>query len=223
MAGKESTFLNMTLTLFLISAVASLALGYIYNLTLEPIKQSKENKLKTAIGLVVPLAGNEGATIEEQDITSSDGLSNLKFYRVKNNDSIVGTAVRTISKNGFGGEIVVMVGFDNNGNIIDSDILEHKETPGLGDKSCKSTSDWNNQFKNKNPKSFILKVKKDGGDVDAITAATITSRAYCDALQRAYDTFVANTNSINAKDVVDNQVHQTDTTKHNIEGGINNE
>ena len=69
---------------------------------------------------------------------------------------------------------------------INITVLEHKETPGLGTKMTEPL--FKNQFIQKNPSEFILKVKKDGGPVDAITAATISSRAFCDAVQRAYNT-----------------------------------
>ena len=70
--------------------------------------------------------------------------------------------------------------------------MQHKETPGLGDKTDSKKSNWNKQFREKDPSKFSLVVSKDGGDVDAITAATISSRAYCDAVQRAYDVFIEN-------------------------------
>ena len=73
--------------------------------------------------------------------------------------------------------------------IIGYEVLECKETPGLGDKMDIKKSQFPVQFMNKNPIDFELKVTKDGGDVDAITAATISSRAFCDAVQRAYETF----------------------------------
>ena len=85
-----------------------------------------------------------------------------------------------------------MVGLLPDGSINNISVLEHKETPGLGDKMQKSKSTWSDQFNGKNPANYKLKVTKDGGDVDAITAATISSRAYCDAVQRAYDTFKSN-------------------------------
>lgn len=189
MAKKESSFINMTLTLFVITAVAGVALGYVYNITKDPIQKAKEEKLKTAINIVVP--GADKGTIEEKIVPADGG--DLAFYTVKVNDEIIGTAVKTFSKNGFGGLITVMVGFDKEGKIIDSNVLEHKETPGLGDKSGKSVSSWNEQFKGMDISQMpgqLIKVKKDGGTVDAITAATITSRAYCDAVQRAYDNYI---------------------------------
>ncbi len=79
-----------------------------------------------------------------------------------------------------------MAGFKPDGTIINITVLEHKETPGLGTKMTEPS--FKDQFMDKNPVEYELKVKKDGGPVDAITAATISSRAYCDAVQRAYNT-----------------------------------
>ncbi len=83
-----------------------------------------------------------------------------------------------------------MVGLLPDGSIYDVAVLEHKETPGLGDKMEKRKSNWGDQFKGKDPKLFNVSVTKDGGDVDAITASTISSRAFCDAVNRAYNTYM---------------------------------
>ena len=85
-----------------------------------------------------------------------------------------------------------MVGFSPEGEIINISVLDHKETPGLGDKMQKDKSEWSNQFNGKNPANDNLVVTKDGGLIDAITASTISSRAYCDAVQRAYDIYMKN-------------------------------
>lgn len=82
-----------------------------------------------------------------------------------------------------------MVGFLPDGTIHRVETLSHNETPGLGDKIDRSKSDFSVQFEGKNPRTFRLAVRKDGGDVDAITASTISSRAYADALTRAYHVF----------------------------------
>jgi len=79
-----------------------------------------------------------------------------------------------------------MAGFMPDGTIAGISVLDHKETPGLGTKMTEPG--FKGQFTGKNPGEFMLKVKKDGGQVDAITAATISSRAFCDAVQRAYNT-----------------------------------
>lgn len=192
MAKKESTFLNMVLTLLIVTGVAATALGYVYKFTKTPIEAAKSNKLKEAINVVV--AGASESEIKEYEVTPATGKENLTFYEVIKDGNNIGTAVKTYTDNGFGGKVWVMVGFDANGKILDTDVLEHKETPGLGDKTSKSVSTWNSQFIDKDPKSYKLIVKKDGGDVDAITAATISSRAYCDALQRGYDAFMKHKN-----------------------------
>lgn len=187
MAKKESTFINMFLTLLIISGVGSVALAGVYLFTKEPIAIEQEKKLKQAIDLVVP--GASAGEIEIKEVPVEGGAP-LIFYNVKKDGKYIGTAVKTYSNNAFGGTMTVMVGFDEKGKIIDSDVLEHKETPGLGDKTAKVTSNWNTQFKGWDMSKQPFVVKKDGGQVDAITAATISSRAYCDALTRAYNSFM---------------------------------
>ncbi|MCD4697376.1 MAG: RnfABCDGE type electron transport complex subunit G [Bacteroidales bacterium] len=192
MAKKESSFLNMVLTLFAVTAVAALALGAVYNVTKEPIAIAKRLKIEKAIGEVLPEFDN----ITEYKILpeGGKGKDSLTFYKATKADEEVGTAIRTYTDEGFSGRFWIMVGFVDGDVISGTSVLEHKETPGLGDKMDarksfkKSTGmSWPDQFKNKNLKEFKLMVKKDRGDVDAITAATITSRAFCDATQRAYD------------------------------------
>ncbi|NOX86720.1 MAG: RnfABCDGE type electron transport complex subunit G [Chlorobi bacterium] len=181
---KESNFLNMVLTLFIVAVVAALALGGVYSLTKEPIAIAKQKKLEAAIKAVLP----DFDTIIETKVPDKSGDS-LTFYYAEKKGKKVGTAIKTFSKEGFGGEIDILVGFLDDGTISNTVVLAQKETPGLGDKMSKSKSDFPDQFIGKNPATFKLYVKKDGGDVDAITAATISSRAFCDALRRAYETF----------------------------------
>jgi electron transport complex protein RnfG len=99
-----------------------------------------------------------------------------------------GAAVKT-SEGGFGGKIDMMVGFAADGTIKGTSVLSHAETPGLG---ANMTGKFKDQFVDKNPADFRLIVTKDGGDVDAITAATITSRAFSKAVDKAYQAFEAN-------------------------------
>ncbi len=181
----KSNFINMLLTLTLIAIISGFALGSVYVATKEPIAKAKKEKLEKAIGLVLPQFDTV-KHIEVQPV--GGGKEMLDFYQGYKAGEMVGTAVKTYTNKGFGGKVEIMVGFDNDLNIINTQVLKHAETPGLGDKMSKSKSDWTNQFNNKNPKDFRLKVKKDGGDVDAITAATISSRAFCDAVNRAYNT-----------------------------------
>ncbi|MCD4832748.1 MAG: RnfABCDGE type electron transport complex subunit G [Bacteroidales bacterium] len=184
---KESTFLSMVLTLFMVTFIASAALGYLYEVTKGPIAESKLAKQNNAIMQVVPEFDNEpGKEVYSMDV---DG-GTLEFFPAKKNGELVGTAVSTFTNNGFSGNFEIMVGFLSDGTIHNISVLEHKETPGLGDKMQKSKSNWSVQFNGENPADFKLKVTKDGGDVDAITASTISSRAFCDAVDRAYKAYM---------------------------------
>ncbi len=189
MAKKESSLKNMLIALFTITFVASAALGGIYELTKEPIAAARLAKKNAAISQVIPqFDNNPGDDVYKMAV---DG-DTLYFYPGKAGGELVGTAIETFSNLGFGGKIRIMVGLLPDGTINDVTVLEHAETPGLGDKMDRKKSDWSIQFQGKNPADFKLMVKKDGGDVDAITASTISSRAFCDAVSRAYENYMKN-------------------------------
>jgi Na+-translocating ferredoxin:NAD+ oxidoreductase subunit G len=184
MAKTESTFRNMVLSLSLISLGASACLGFVYQMTKAPIELSVLNKKLLAIKQVVPEFTNNPDD-EMYRLATGEGDS-LDIYPAKNDGEIVGYAVSTYTKKGFSGDINLMAGFKPDGTIINITVLEQKETPGLGTKM--TDPKFKDQFNDKNPSNYFLKVRKDGGPVDAITAATISSRAFCDAMQRAYNT-----------------------------------
>lgn len=183
MAKKpESTFINMVLRLLIIVSVAGFALGMVYEQTYDVIEAAKKAKLEAAIGNVIP----EFDTLNIYKVMPATGKDSITFYEGFNDGNKIGTAVATYTEKGFSGVFKIMVGFDTKGVIVNTAVLEHKETPGLGDKMDIKKAKWCKQFEGKNPETYKLKVTKDKGDVDAITAATITSRAFCDAVDRAY-------------------------------------
>lgn len=184
MAKTESTFKNMVLSLGLIALGAAACLSFVYQMTKKPIEISNLNKKLNAIRTVVPEFDNN-PDAEMFRLPTGEGDS-LDVFPAKKGDEIVGYAVSTYTNEGFSGNITMMAGFKPDGSIIDVSILGQKETPGLGTKMAEPA--FKDQFRGKNPAEFALKVKKDGGPVDAITAATITSRAFCDAVQRGYNT-----------------------------------
>ena len=188
MAKKESTFVNMVLTLFVITLVASAALGFVYEATKEPIAEAKMKQKADAIKEVIPEFNN--SPLDSKKTINIDGGS-VVMYEAKKDSTVVGIAVETFTNKGFGGLVKIMVGFNPEGNIYNYAVLEHKETPGLGTKMSEwFKTDKNNQnVIGKNPGIKKFMVSKDGGDVDAITAATISSRAFCDAINRAYSVF----------------------------------
>ena len=180
MAKKESTLFNMVITLLVITAVSSTSLGFMYELTKEPKAAAERAKINFAIKAVLPEYDNAPPF----EIESYDGGENLICYPTYKDDELVGIAVRTWTMKGFSGLIRLMVGFDKTGNIINISVLEHLETPGLGTKMA--DAEFKDQYAGKNPSTKNLAVKKDGGTIDAITAATISSRAFSDAVERAY-------------------------------------
>jgi electron transport complex protein RnfG len=185
MAKRESTFINMVLTLFIVAAISATTLGLMNEVTEEPIAAAKLKAKLEAVEKVVPEFDNDPAT--EMYILPSD-LGDFECYPAKMGDKLVGTAISSITMKGFSGEIRVMVGLNPEGVIVNSSVLEHKETPGLGTKM--NLPKFKDQFMGKNPAEFKVKVTKDGGGIDAITAATISSRAFCDAVARAYEAYM---------------------------------
>lgn len=195
MKKLESTFINMVLALLGVALLSSTGLGFIYKITKEPIEQAKLKAKTEALKVVLPKFDNN--PIDESFMVASD-LDSLPFYPARKGEQFTGVAVETYTDKAFSGKFKIMVGFLPDGSINDVSVLEHLETPGLGDKILKEKSlnkntglSWSSQFIGKDPATFKLAVTKDDGDVDAITAATISSRAYCDAITRAYNSFMA--------------------------------
>lgn len=181
----ESNFINMVVVLFAVTLIASAAVGYVYTLTAGPIEAAKQTKQVNAIRQVIPGEFDNDPSADVWKMQTPDG-GELEFYPAQKSGELVGTAVKTYTNNGFGGKVWLMVGFNPDGTISNYSVLEHKETPGLGSKmDLWFTSGGKGNVIGKNPGTSGLKVSKDGGDVDAITAATISSRAFLDAVNRA--------------------------------------
>ena len=192
---KKSSFINMVVVLFLVAAIAATALAFVYQATKEPIAKAKLEKDKKAVGLVVPEFNNDPVT--DSDTIKIGDKDELIFFPAKMDGQLVGMAVKTFSDMGFTERIKIMVCFTPDGKIYNTAVLEHKETPGLGDKMQKNKADWSEQFtgldipniKDNDNDGILIEVKNDQGTIDAITAATISSRAFCDACERAYIAF----------------------------------
>lgn len=170
MAKKaKSTLVNMLLSLTAIALVAAAALAALNGVTKEPIAKAQQAKVEKAISAVLP----PFATLQDQDV---DGRTCHLAYA--DDGTFVGAAIESGNDKGFGGHLQLMVGIDSEGNISGYQILETHETPGLGAKA----DQWfqkgsKGDIIGRNPAQH-LSVSKDGGDVDAITGSTITSRAF---------------------------------------------
>ena len=177
----ESTFINMFVVLLAISLVSALAIGFTYTKTKPAADAIQKTKFENAIREVVPEFDRLGEKKEVDECV---------LYTAYKGEAVAGTAVETVSHKGFGGDVQLLVGFDAEGKIHNTAVLSIKETPGLG--SNMTNPRFKEQVNGKDPENFKLSVKKDGGDVDAITAATITSRAFSKAVDKAYKAFEAN-------------------------------
>lgn len=182
---KEASLIKLVVVLTAIALVAGLALTGVYALTKGPIELSQKEKKDKALHDVLPgFFGNIADTV-----INIDGEDVMVHKAINADGSLFGVGVETFTKKAFAGRFDLMVGFDDEGVILNTEVIKAGETPGLGDKINKSKSDFAKQFNGQDPAEYKLQVSKDGGDVDAITAATISSRAYCDAVQRAYNVF----------------------------------
>ncbi|MBQ8939013.1 MAG: RnfABCDGE type electron transport complex subunit G [Paludibacteraceae bacterium] len=181
MAKLESTFKNMVLSLVIISMVAAGALAGVYILTEKNIALQEAQKQQAAILAVLP----EGCTVAEPE-----EVEGLTIYKAFKDDQWIATAVET-SEVGFDGPQVIMVGLDAEGKVLDYVVLKQTETPGLGAHIDHWFKDAIGNRSIIGKKAGALAVTKDGGEVDAITAATISSRAFLKAINKAYAAIAA--------------------------------
>ncbi len=184
----ESTLKNMVAVLFGITLVASAGVSVVNTITAEPIAAAEAAAKVAALEQVLPAfegtPASKTLTIDEMPIT---------VYTASKGGEVVGYAVETMSKNGFSGAISLMVGFTPAGEVYNVNVLKQNETPGLGTKMADEGNPLLASIQHKNLADVKLTVKKDGGDVDALTAATISSRAYCDAIARAWEAYKSST------------------------------
>ena len=193
MSKKKDTFINMVVSLFAITIVSGFALGFVNDLTVGPIKEAKIAKKVNALKLVLPEFDNN--PVEQVLLLKSEfAKDSVEVYPAFKNNEFVGAAVIGSNEKGFSGLIKIMVGFKPDGTIQNIEVLEQKETPGLGTKM--KDDKFIAQFRDKNPSSFNVKPTKDMGEVDALTGATITTRAFGEAVQMAYDEFMKNNGSM---------------------------
>lgn len=219
MKKLESSLKNMLLVLTAVTGVSVALLAYVNELTKEPIAQANAKTLNEALKSVVPAFTNNPVAECDTIFSEKDGKKIVDFiiYPAKNGEEIVGTAVEAKSM-GFGGELKILVGFDADGKIYNYSLLAHAETPGLGSKAADWFKERNKgSIKGLNPGETPLAVSKDGGQVDAITASTITSRAFLNAVNAAYSAYKGNTQNgdTNATTGATQHVEYTDSVSAN--------
>ena len=179
----KSSLKNMVLVLFCITLISAACVGVVNMITIGPIAQAKETAVKEALAQVLPVFDST----EKSEHTADELL--IIAHKATKEGKVVGYAIESATKNGFSGLVRLMVGFDTKGTILNVNVLEQAETPGLGANMTEEGNPILASIQGKEAGKINLTVKKDGGDVDALTAATISSRAYAEAVARAYQVF----------------------------------
>ncbi len=186
MKPMKSTLFNMIFSLLVVAAASAFALGYVYQITKEPIAEAKNRKTLDAIREVVGSFDNDPFA-EKTTITTPDGKYKLQLYPARENGTITAVAIETFSDGGFGGKVELIIGMLMDGTVTGYKVIEQKETPGLGSKIAEKK--FAGQFVGLNAYQDQFKLQKDGGEIDAVTGATISSRAVIDAVQKAVQTY----------------------------------
>ncbi len=187
--GKKENILNLVIVLTIICAISALALAYVYNLTKEPIAKQKRLEMIKAIKSVLP---KNVVNDPLKDKIKIDGK--IVYIGKDSSGKVVGVAFKCVSNEGYSGKIEIMLGLKKDGTINAIQILSHSETPGLG---AKIEQPWfKKQFEGRNLKNTKWKVKKDGGDIDQISGATISPRAVTKAVYQGLLFFDKNKSKI---------------------------
>jgi len=195
---------GLMLALFAISATALVALTE--ENTREQIAANEREALLEAINVLVPKDKFDNQILQDTlDLTATDALgttSTTSVYRARKNGEPVAAVFTVIAPDGYSGSIRMLVGIYYDGTLAGVRVINHKETPGLGDKIDAKRNDWILQFEGlslDNPDKTQWQVKKDGGQFDQFTGATITPRAVVNALRGALTYFKANRDKLFAK------------------------
>lgn len=197
MEKLKSNLPNMVGILTTVAVLCGGILAYVNDLTDAPRKEAAQNALNAGIEQVM---GGKCKVEKPDTIKRTVDGKKLTYIAYKTDK---GTAIQSTDPNGFGGNLTILVGFDKVGTILGYTVLETTETPGLGAKADSWFQTTENGGKGGkaciiglNPKDKNFTVSKDGGDIDAITASTITSRAFLRAVQQAYSTFCENDGAV---------------------------
>ncbi len=174
----KSTLFNMIAVLMIIAICSAAAIGYVYKITKAPIDEAKNNNVLSAIKDLVDVFDNN--PFEEKTAISG---SRVELYPAREDGAIKSVAIKAFNNEGFGGRIELIIGILMDGTITGYKIIEQSETPGLGTKV--NEPKFSKQFVGKNAYTNNFDLKKDGGEIDAVTGATISSKAVVNAVKSA--------------------------------------
>ncbi len=183
---------RLIVVLAVICAGAAFALAMVYEVTKEPIAYQKKLEVIRSLDAVLP-----GMPIDpDNDFIDLPGEKDQDYrvFRSTGEEGVVGVAFQVIAPDGYSGNIDDMMGVLPDGTLGGIEILSHAETPGLG--SLIADEEWKSIFKGRSLDNTNFKVKKDGGDIDQITGATISPRAVSAAVERGLKWFETNRETV---------------------------
>jgi electron transport complex protein RnfG len=186
MAKKQESGFKVILVLVLIAMGSAVLLAYVNTVTRIPIENNKKAETKKAIGIVLNTLSDYQVGETPEEITP-EGFQARYFEATGPGGEPAGYAIVVSGPGGYSSDFEMMVGVDSTGKIIDTYVLDHKETPGLGD--AITNESFKKQFRGRSLGNTEWNVKKDNGDIDAITAATVSSRAFTEGCKRALLTY----------------------------------
>ena len=181
---KSMGFNSIVLALF--ALVTSLILATTNELTYERIEQSEREAAQRALLEIIPLERHDNDMLMDVQPVPEQYWATLglkkggNIHIARDQGQPVAAIIPAVTPDGYSGAISMIIGINFNGSIAGVRVVEHRETPGLGDKVDLKKSDWILSFNGKslvNPQASGWKVKKEGGDYDQFTGATITPRA----------------------------------------------
>ncbi|MBR1648942.1 MAG: RnfABCDGE type electron transport complex subunit G [Alphaproteobacteria bacterium] len=178
----KSNLFNMIASMLIIAVGSAWAIGYVYQKTAAPIAEAKKLKTQTAISEVIGTFDNDPLA-EKTAISGED----VELYPAREDGEITSVAVKASSNEGFGGKIELIMGILMDGTVSGYKIIEQNETPGLGTKVTEPK--FSGQFVGLNAHDDNFDLKKDGGEIDAVTGATISSRAVVNAMKKAVSAY----------------------------------
>ncbi len=203
MNSLKQSIIKSIIGLGLFAIVTSGLIATTQVFTKETIEKQIKKAQSKALAQIVSLEEHDNDLLSDPVALDAGGLLNLpqgkQAYIARMNNSPIAVILPVVAANGYSGPINMIVGIDPLGNVKGVRVIGHKETPGLGDKIDIKKSDWISQFEGtslNNPKSTQWKVKKDGGDFDQLTGATITPRAVVSGVQDALLFFQKNKQSL---------------------------
>ena len=223
----KSTLFNMVVVLFGVTLVASLGVGAVNMLTKDAIEEAeKKANMAGRLAVLPELENQEEQIIDTVQVTNCKGkqLEAIVYTAKEKDGKVLGYAVEATSPEGFSGDVKLVVGFTPEGKIRNVNVLKQTETPGLGTKMAEEGNNLIKSVKDVNPADRKLvdghmKVVKDGGSVDALTAATISSRAYTDALDCAWAAY----KEVSSRGAAAEETEVTEAEQTETEEGGNNE